>query len=58
MKNLIGTTLNKEGQKAWMTKLIKFRKEIKSWVIETEFSLNALIQCPDVSTQLIKLVPT
>ena len=50
--------LHKEGQQAWVTTLIKFRKAIKSWVIETAFLLNASIQCPDVSTQLIKLVPT
>ena len=54
----MGTRLHKVGQKVWVTTLIKFRKAIKSWVMETAFSLNASTQCPDVSTQLIKLVPT
>ena len=62
LKNVIGTTLNKEGQKGRVTTLIDIRKAIKSLVIETPFSLNAFplntVQCPDVSTQLIKPVPT
>ena len=40
LKNVIGTTLNKEGQKGRVTTLIKITKAIKSWVIETPFSLN------------------
>ena len=40
LKNIIGTALNKEGQKGRVTTLINIRKAIKTWVIEAPFSLN------------------
>ena len=41
LKNVIGTTPNKVGQKGRVTTLIDITNAIKSWVIETPFSLNA-----------------
>ena len=47
MKIFIGTTLDKEGQKAWVTTLIKFRKAIKSWVTDRIFNkcFNTVFWC-------------